>query len=538
VTAPSPAGALRVSHIWREEVMADRILPLPGTPRACAWEQPFAIGCVVVSVLAIAMACAGLVFMRHTPTTFLIVLAALGAAALAASLCYAARVARGDADTSDVTIGASPTATFTTPSFGLPPNFAILRFGAHGHELTLRRDMGGTVKLDGVELSVADAIARASAARDGPDTPWWVSPIRPGDWGIIELDRDAEHTLFFHYVPPATPLPRVRRWHDELLAPAIVFALVLHAVFLAIAFTIARPGQHSFVFPGADDIFNEYDIERPIALAAMNLDDAKAGTKDGEPDTPPASTAGASGHAGGEGDRPRRRAPDPDEGADDAAIIQKVRHTGLLRHAKSLTKIAMRGGFDDRLGAAMARIEGPAHDGSLRGAGGGKGTGVGLGAGSGTTRGGTGKGPGGGGTAHGDVVTQAAIKTGGTRPARGVAGGRGLKETAVHVRTGTATGALGSLTAAQINKVVQSRKNAIRACYERQLQRTPTLGGKIVVRWTIVAGKVTRAKIKKTTMRNGAVEDCIVRQILRLRFPSPSGGAKAVVNYPFIFSSR
>jgi hypothetical protein len=49
-------------------------------------------------------------------------------------------------------------------------------------------------------------------------------------------------------------------------------------------------------------------------------------------------------------------------------------------------------------------------------------------------------------------------------------------------------------------------------------------------------GTVTSAKVKSTTMRNGAVEDCIVRQVQRMKFPKPKGGRKAVVSYPFIFS--
>ncbi|MBT8491953.1 MAG: TonB family protein, partial [Deltaproteobacteria bacterium] len=65
------------------------------------------------------------------------------------------------------------------------------------------------------------------------------------------------------------------------------------------------------------------------------------------------------------------------------------------------------------------------------------------------------------------------------------------------------------------------------------------LGGKVVIRWTINAsGKVIRAKVSKTSMKNGRVEDCIVRQVLRMQFPKPKGGSKAVVNYPFVFAQQ
>jgi hypothetical protein len=39
-------------------------------------------------------------------------------------------------------------------------------------------------------------------------------------------------------------------------------------------------------------------------------------------------------------------------------------------------------------------------------------------------------------------------------------------------------------------------------------------------------------------MRNGAVQDCIVRQIQNMKFPSPRNGEVALVNFPFIFAPR
>ncbi|RMH38465.1 MAG: hypothetical protein D6689_19495, partial [Deltaproteobacteria bacterium] len=434
-------------------------------------------------------------------------------------------------------IGPDADAMFTTPDLGLPRGFALIRWGSRGHVLTLGEGMSGTVKLGGEEMAVEDFLARSGERPRGSAGAFRATPISPGDWGLVELDGRGDHKVFFHYVPVDEPLPHRRRLDAELLAPALAFSFVLHGVLLIYSYQMRDARRHSFLFPGTVDPLAQYDIERPVQIQDVPLDDVKAGTEDGEPDAPPASTVGESGKSGGEGDKPRRRAPDPDQGDADA-VVAKVRSTGLLRHSASLEKVARRGGFDRRLGNAMARIQGPANHGGLGGFGSGRGTGVGPGEGTGTTRGGTGKGPGGGGTAHGDVVTQGVIKTGGKRPPRGVAGGGGLKEARVQVTTGTASGDFGDLTADQINKVVQSRKNAIRACYERQLQRSPKLSGKIVIRWTIDGGAVTSAKVKSTTMRNGAVEDCIVRQVLRMRFPKPKGGRKAIVNYPFLFAPR
>jgi TonB family protein len=214
---------------------------------------------------------------------------------------------------------------------------------------------------------------------------------------------------------------------------------------------------------------------------------------------------------------------------------------GLLstNSRKTFDKIRNRGGFDEKLGKALARMQGPANDGSAMGYGDGKGTGVGLGEGTGTLTKGTGEGTGGGGSAHADVRTQGKLNTGGTRAAKGTPGGNSVKEVAVKMKTGNPSGSFGGLTPEQIMKVVRTRARAIQACYSRELQRNKGLGGKVIVNWKIdSAGTVSRTKVRSTTMKNGRVEDCVVRQVNSMKFPSPKGGGSATVNFPFIFGQQ
>src|SRR5262249_39832287 len=153
-----------------------------------------------------------------------------------------------------------------------------------------------------------------------------------------------------------------------------------------------------------------------------------------------------------------------------------------------------RGGFDEKLGHALARIQGPLADGSPGGHGTGTGTGYGPGqGGTGTsTRGGHGSG--GGGKNPGDGQSHGPPGPGRARAGRG-SGGRGVKEVAVQVDTGDPSGELGGLTAEEILKVVRSRKNAIGSCYERELQRQKGLGGKVVLTWKILSsGSVEGAR--------------------------------------------
>jgi hypothetical protein len=84
--------------------------------------------------------------------------------------------------------------------------------------------------------------------------------------------------------------------------------------------------------------------------------------------------------------------------------------------------------------------------------------------------------------------------------------------------------------------VVKSRSGLMKACYQRELNRAPGLGGTLVVSFRIKAdGTVQSARVVpgKSTLRNSSVESCVTRQITGLKFPAKGGG---LVNYPLIFS--
>jgi len=200
-----------------------------------------------------------------------------------------------------------------------------------------------------------------------------------------------------------------------------------------------------------------------------------------------------------------------------------------------LDNVVAAANFKDPL-SKFTGLPGPRQRGGL---GHGKGSGTGFGddqGGSGTTRGSKGNGPGGGGSVEGDFVSQGKIDTGETRAPKGKGGtGSGPKEVAV-VGQGSASGDFGGLTKAEIDKVVRSRLGLIRACYQKELDRTRGLGGQVAVKFTISPdGSVSKANVdsSRTTLKNAAVNDCVVRQISKLRFPAKGGG---VVNYPFNFS--
>ena len=169
----------------------------------------------------------------------------------------------------------------------------------------------------------------------------------------------------------------------------------------------------------------------------------------------------------------------------------------------------------------------------------GTGTGVGDGlAGTGTTRGSTGHGTGGGGNVEGDFVSnKGKIDTGKNRPGGGTCAKPpcGTAPHEVKVALSDPEGDFAGLTAEEINRVVKARAGIFKACYQHELNRSPGLGGKIIVHFIIGGdGVVKSAKTAGgSTMRNDAVESCVTSNIMRLKFPAKGGQAN--VNYPFLF---
>jgi Ca-activated chloride channel family protein len=151
-----------------------------------------------------------------------------------------------------------------------------------------------------------------------------------------------------------------------------------------------------------------------------------------------------------------------------------------------------------------------------------------------------GTGRGGGGTAQGTIGLGSMGTVGhGAGGGSGAGYGRGASAKAVpRVRAGAAM-VRGHLSKEPIQRIIKRQKNAIRACYEKELQSDPNLAGRVVVKFIIDGtGKVTNAVIEESTLNNKVVEACLLKVIKRLTFPQPAGGSVIVVSYPFTFSSQ
>jgi hypothetical protein len=490
-----------------------------------------------------------------------------------------------------VTIGPTGHTTFVVPEIGLPPKFAIVRPGNRGYLLTLGERMRGTICIDGRKQDVAELVARDSAGG------FCATPISGRDWGVIDLDESGHYKLFFQFVPVDDPPVFFTKqvmvaggigyalsaaaltvlWYlkgvelgdaafrgagiaaigmiagavgwmmirqDGESQASLAFSVVLHAALLFMTYQLYE-GDNPFVWPGPRSLTGNYLVTRlekeeppeppkppPTIGNAQQAQAPAAATKD-----PPKNTAtkGAEGKAGGKGDTERARDPNAKDVPPEPPKVQFFED----KNRKVLDNI-----IDRNLATSLSKFTGLKGDtltkGSL-GFGPGVGTGVGAGQGTGTKLGSTKGGSGGGGNVEGDFVSGSGkIDTGGNRPGGGGCKGAGCGTGPKQVQVGFAApaGDFGGLTAEEIDRVVKARAGVFRACYQKELNHTPGIGGKLLIHFKIGGDGVVQAGNTSTasgsTLRNDAVEQCVKSNVNRLKFPAKGGVAN--VNYPFVFT--
>ena len=59
----------------------------------------------------------------------------------------------------------------------------------------------------------------------------------------------------------------------------------------------------------------------------------------------------------------------------------------------------------------------------------------------------------------------------------------------------------------------------------------------MTVKFTIAKdGQVSAAKTKVSSVSNSAVEGCLNKTMMKLKFPAPKGEGIVIVSYPFLFA--
>jgi hypothetical protein len=122
----------------------------------------------------------------------------------------------------------------------------------------------------------------------------------------------------------------------------------------------------------------------------------------------------------------------------------------------------------------------------------------------------------------------------GTGYGRGAGAMGGRRAKAPEIITGEAT-VRGRLDKEIIKRLINRRRNEVRACYETALQKDHTLAGRVELLLTIAPdGRVIAAGADKSDV-GGDLGACIANAARSWRFPAVADGGVNVVRYPYVF---
>jgi pSer/pThr/pTyr-binding forkhead associated (FHA) protein len=431
-------------------------------------------------------------------------------------------------DVKDVAVGGSLTAgdssnaTFNIFHNSLKGAVPLVQSSGNGFRILLPEGANPRVRIDGKDQSLSQLISSGKAS--GLDVP-----VKGGAFEIGLNDRvNLEFGNLQVIARYTKPLPVTPRGWAERLDINFISTLVI-LILIAIAFERMIAITDFSGWNQVDDLFKNKDRFAKYIAAAEKKEQKKkeelSGVKEG------AKPKDEEGKFGKKEAKQEKAAPsqkgapivDKDKREEDR---KKVASSGLLaalgKEAGAASDVLGPGGIGTGLNHALGGINGGAAMGDAEGLGG-------LGArGGGSGGGGTGLGIGGLGS-HG---------SGRGRGGSGEfdLGGKG-KGTTQFIPGRTTV--MGGLTADEVGRIIRRHWNEIKYCYEKELSKNPNLAGKVGVYFEIgPVGDVTVAQVKETDLHDNNVEECMLANVRRWKFPNPRGGGVVNVNYPFIFQAQ
>ncbi len=413
-----------------------------------------------------------------------------------------------------VTEGSSARNTFSVPQSDLPPSFTLFAAQGDAWQLAFDDRMEGRVQGPQGTLDFGALVSQGLARRQGDH---YVIPVGEDQHGKVSLGGV---TVLWQFVapPPEAPrpvLPQTARGNhfrsmDRLFVTILALSLALHiSGYVALAHAPVREEVTLEEIPDrfAKLLIPERQPERPApreerkAAPEVRKEEKKEEKKPAEED--PARVAA----------RKAARA---------AAVQKAVQSKGILRvlgalgPGKGNSAVAdvfgSGGGFGD-VATALSGAGGVAVATDPAMAGGRKGGGQGGSASIGelATSGGGGK------------------KVGyGTKSEVRVSGSVAAEAAEIHS---------GDVDEGKLGSFVRARLSVIKACYENQLKRNPSLKGKLRIRFTILeTGGLAEIAVLENTLGSAEVASCIVGAMRSWRTPfRPSG--TVTVEYPFVFTA-
>ena len=415
-----------------------------------------------------------------------------------------------------VTIGTLARNTIVVPISNLPDTFTVFAVHGDAYQLCFEPGMDGRVQDEHGGVDLATLVAQGKASRAGSGH---AVPVADHQRGRLTL---GEVTLLWQFVTPPPEAPRpvlppnARGNHfksmDRLFATVLLISFITHAsLYVALAnaelppeVTIEKiPDRYAkLLIPERKPIPVEKKEEPRIATEAkaeVKKPEGEARKADKKPETAEQAAARSA--------------------ARSAAVAKAVQSKGMLKVLGALGPGGGGGAVADVFGAGGGMTDVAS---ALSGAGG---VAVATDPGAGGGRKGGGQG---GAASIGSLATSGGGKVGyGTKSEVKVTGSVAV-ETAEIDSSDIEQGKLGSF--------VRARMGLIKSCYENALKRNPSLKGRVVIRFTILAtGGVSDVLASQNTLASPDVATCIMDTMRGWRTPfRPSG--PVTVEYPFLFT--
>jgi len=404
---------------------------------------------------------------------------------------------------------------FYVPPEDLPHDDFVMFENAGDHFIFNMSDKwSGFVDIGDQRHTFQDLIESGTAEANGPGA--YQVPI--GD--DTRVVADLGNVIFFsQMVAPGASIPKGKGGKDKLdVAFGYIMAILMFMMAMLLVLFLNSPPPSESEIMEVPDRFVEMLLEQP---------EPEPQKEKNKPDANPDAGEGAKAKKE-EGKVGKKDAKMEKAKGNKVELQKKKLDTEVAENAGVLGALRDGGELDGVFGSANLSSDLAGGIGGLIGA---KGTQIGSGGlgarGSGLGGGGTAAGLGGLGTKGRGSGASGYGSGGGNFGAKGE-GGIG--------RIGGDPIILGALDKSLIDAVIKKHMNQIRYCYQRELPKNPTLGGKVTVKFVISkTGSVSKASTKSSTLNNKAVEGCINSRFMRFKFPEPKGGGIVIVSYPFIF---
>jgi outer membrane biosynthesis protein TonB len=428
-----------------------------------------------------------------------------------------------------VSVGTSEKNHFVVLGDGVPSRFDVFQLVGDDYILNFTEGMSGRIGLPG-GVQDLDQMRKSGAARNA-GTHFQVK-LTDSSRGRVNIGTT---TLLFQFVvpPPVQPRPQLPA------AARAGFVRSIDWMFTAlVVFTFMTMFGFIVYLENADWPLAQDAAEVPPEVARMIFEEPTPPPEVEEEPTEsdePSEEAEAAPQKPAPGPPAEKPAPSEDEAKAQAEATARIaEEAAQAAEALIVGALSAEGGaLADVL--AGGAVTGNAQDILAQAAG----VGVAQSGAGGTLRQRSG-----GGTGSGQQGLGSLSRAGGAETTAGRGEGTVVKERTIKgnlkLGDGGDIGGAGEFDSNLVIAKIRSRLGGIRACYERELRKNPTLAGKVTIEFAIEErGNVSGVKVAENTTGDTAVGECVANEIKRIPTfnPGPEGG-KVVFSYPFVFAPQ